>query len=153
MLENDKTSQLNKKSYWSSSLLGLDLKSGGEGAGPRHEIYYFTDIGKLAAVRYGDFKVHFMIQEAHGFDVWKNPYTELGWPSLVDLRADPFERAMHESIGWGLWSTKRMYVLSGAAIVATDFLKTFLDFPQRQAPGSFSAENIMTQLENAGTAK
>lgn len=88
-----------------------------------------------------------MVQEAHGFDVWKNPYTELGWPSLVDLRADPFERAMHESIGWGLWSTKRMYVLSGAAIIATDFLKTFLDFPQRQAPGSFNVDNIITQLE------
>lgn len=123
------------------------FKSGGEGAGPRQEIYYFTDIGKLAAVRHGDFKVHFMIQEAHGFDVWKNPYTELGWPSLVDLRADPFERAMHESIGWATWSTKRMYSLSAAALVATDFLKTFLDFPQRQAPGSFNVDNILTQLE------
>ena len=123
------------------------FKSGGEGVGPRHEIFYFTDIGKLAAVRHEDYKVHFMIQEAHGFDVWKNPYTELGWPSLVDLRADPFERAMHESIGWGMWSTKRMYVLSGAAIVATDFLRTFLDYPQRQAPGSFSADGIMKQLE------
>ncbi len=123
------------------------FKSGGEGAGPRKEIYYFTDIGKLAAVRHNDYKVHFMVQEAHGFDVWKNPYTELGWPSLVDLRADPFERAMHESIGWGLWSTKRMYVLSGAAIIATDFLKTFLDFPQRQAPGSFNVDNIINQLE------
>jgi hypothetical protein len=54
---------------------------------------------------------------------------------------------MHESIGWGMWSTKRMYVLSAAAIVATDFLKTFLDFPQRQAPGSFNVDNIMNQLE------
>jgi len=123
------------------------FKTGGEGDGPRQEIYYFTDVGKLGAVRHGDFKVHFMIQEAHGFDVWKNPYTELSWPSLVDLRADPFERAMHESIGWGMWTTKRMYVLSAAAVIATDFLKTFLDFPQRQAPGSFNVDNIMNQLE------
>ena len=77
----------------------------------------------------------------------KTPYTELGWPSLVDLRADPFERAMHESIDWGMWSTKRMYVLSGAAIMATDFLKTFLDFLQRQAPGSSNVDTIITQLE------
>ena len=54
---------------------------------------------------------------------------------------------MHESIGWGQWSTKRMYTLSAAAVVATDFLKTFLDFPQRQTPGSFNVDTIMDQLE------
>ncbi len=127
-------------------------KNGGEGEGPRKEIFYFTDTGKLAAVRHEDFKIHFMIQEAHGFDVWKNPYTPLAWPSLVDLRADPFERAMHESIGWGLWATKRMYTISGAAVLATDFLTTFLDYPPRQEPGSFSVDGIMTQLEAARAA-
>ncbi len=90
-----------------------------------------------------------MIQEAHGFDVWKKPYTPLGWPSVVDLRADPFERAMHESIGYGLWATKRMYVLSAAGVLTTDFLKTFLDFPPRQEPGSFSVDAIMAKLEAA----
>ena len=123
--------------------------SGGEGDGPRQEIFYFTDVGELAAVRHGDFKVHFMIQEAHGFDVWKKPYTPLGWPSVVDLRADPFERAMHESIGYGLWATKRMYVLSAAGVLTADFLTTFLDFPPRQEPGSFSVDGIMKKLEAA----
>jgi arylsulfatase len=124
-------------------------KSGGEGEGPRKEIFYFTDGGELAAVRHGDAKVHFMIQEAHGFDVWKNPYTPQGWPSLVNLRADPFERAMHESIGYGLWATKRMYAISGAAVVTTEFLKSFMDFPPRQEPGSFSVDNIIKQMEEA----
>ena len=125
------------------------LESGGEGDGPRQEIFYFTDIGEMAAVRHGDSKVHFMIQEAHGFDVWKNPYTPQGWPSMVNLRADPFERAMHESIGYGLWATKRMYAISAAAVLATDFLKTFLDYPPRQAPGSFNVDKIIEQLEAA----
>lgn len=128
------------------------FKSGGEGPGPRKEIFYFTDIGLMAAIRYQDLKVHFMVQEAHGFDVWKQPYVPLGWPSMVDLRADPFERAMHESIGWGDWSTRRMYALSGAAIVATDFMKTFLDYPQRQQPGNFNVDAIMQQLEAARAA-
>jgi hypothetical protein len=97
-------------------------------------------------------KVHFMIQKAHGFDVWKNPYTPQGWPSLVNLRADPFERAMHESIGWGLWATKRMYAINGAAILATNFIKTFLDWPQRQTPGSFNVDRIVEQLEAARSA-
>ena len=90
-----------------------------------------------------------MVQEAHGFDVWKNPYTPLAWPSLVDLRADPFERAMHESIGWGMWSTKRMYTISAAAVITQNFLKTFLDYPQRQAPGSFNVDRLLQQMEEA----
>jgi arylsulfatase A-like enzyme len=105
------------------------------GRRPRQEIFYFTDIGEMAAVRHGDVKVHFLIQEAHGFDVWKNPYTPQGWPSMVNLRSDPFERAMHESIGWADWSVRRMYALSGAAVIATEFMKTFLDYPAAPAAG------------------
>jgi arylsulfatase A-like enzyme len=123
--------------------------TGGEGEGPRQEFYYFTDVGELAAVRHGDYKVHFMIQEAEGFDVWKNPYTPQAWPSLVNLRADPFERAMHESIGYGMWATQRMWAISAAALVATDLLETFVDFPQRQTPGSFDVNKILEQLEAA----
>ena len=126
--------------------------SGGEGEGPRNEIFYFTDIGQMSAVRHGDVKVHFMVQEAHGFDVWKQPYIPQGWPSMVNLRSDPFERAMHESIGWADWSVRRMYALSGAAVVATEFMKTFLDFPQRQQPGNFNVDAIMQQLEAARAA-
>ena len=103
-------------------------------------MFYFTDMGQLAAVRHNNYKVHFMIQEAHGFDVWKNPYTPLAWPSLVNLRADPFERAMHESIGYDWWATKRMFSISAAAVITTDFLTTFLDYPPRQEPGSFNVD-------------
>ena len=128
------------------------FKNGGEGDSPRDEIFYFTDIGELAAVRHNDYKAHFMIQEAHGFDVWKNPYTPLGWPSIVDLRADPFERAMHESIGYAPWAVQRMYVISAAAVITSDFLSTFLDYPPRQEPGSFSVDKIMESLEGARAA-
>ena len=129
------------------------FEKGGEGDGPRKEIFYFTDMGELAAVRRGAYKIHFMIQEAHGFNVWKNPFTPQAWPSLVNLRADPFERAMHESIGWGLWTTKRMFAISAAAIITQDFLKTFLDFPPRQEPGSFNVDKMIENLESARAAK
>jgi arylsulfatase A-like enzyme len=125
------------------------FNSGGEGDSPRKEIFYFTDVGELAAVRYEDYKVHFMIQEAHGFDVWKNPYTPQSWPSLVNLRADPFERGMHESIGYSWWATRRMFSISAAAVITQNFLKTFLDFPPRQEPGSFSVDKIIQKMEAA----
>ena len=123
------------------------LKKDGEGDSPRKEIFYFTDVGELAAVRPGNYKVHFMIQEAEGFDVWKKPYTPLGWPSVVNLRADPFERAMHESIGYGMWATKRMFAMSAAGVLTTDFLQSFLESPLCQEPGRFSVDKIIKNME------
>ena len=121
--------------------------SGGEGWGPREEIFYFTDVGELSAVRHGHFKVMFSAQEHHGFDVWKQPLVPRGWPDLINLRGDPFESAPHESIGWADWMVRRMYAISAAAVITTDFLKTFLDHPPRQTPGSFSVDAIIEQLE------
>ena len=90
-----------------------------------------------------------MVQEAHKFDVWMQPYTPQAWPSLVDLRADPFERAMHESIGYGGWATSRMFSISAASVITQNFLSTYLDFPPRQEPGSFSVDAIIKKLEAA----
>ena len=63
--------------------------------------------------------------------------------------ADPFETGPRETIGWGYWSARRMYTLSAAGLIATEFLKTFLEYPPRQEPGSFSVDAIMEQLESA----
>jgi hypothetical protein len=40
-------------------------------------------------------------------------------------------------------------MFSEAAVIVTNFLKTFLDFPPRQEPGSFSVETIIQKLEAA----
>jgi hypothetical protein len=45
-----------------------------------------------------------------------------------------------------------MYAISGAAFIATNFLKTFLDYPQRQQPGNFNVDAIIQQLEAARAA-
>ncbi len=130
----------NMLDYWAS---------GGEGEGPRMGIYYFTDVGDLSAIRWRNWKVMFSEQRGHGFDVWKDPMVPLGWPHVFNLRADPFERAHRESVGWAHWAAQRMFALSGAQGVTLDFLKTFLDFPPRQEPGSFSVEAIIKQLQEA----
>jgi hypothetical protein len=45
-----------------------------------------------------------------------------------------------------------MYAISGAAWLATNFMKTFLNYPQRQMPGSFNVDSIIEQLEAAHAA-
>ena len=66
--------------------------------GPRHEFLYWTDGGDIAGLRYNQWKLVFMEQRAHGFDVWEEPMVTLRLPKIFSLRADPFERADHEGI-------------------------------------------------------
>jgi hypothetical protein len=56
---------------------------------------------------------------------------------------------MHESIGYGGWATSRMFSISAAAVITQNFLSTFLDFPPRQQPASFSVDVIIKKLEAA----
>ena len=43
---------------------------------------------------------------------------------------------------------RRMFALSAAAVIAMDFIKTFLEYPPRQEPGSFNVEAIIEQLQD-----
>ena len=65
----------------------------GAGPAPREEIFYFTDDGDLAALRYGPWKIHFLMQENQGLRVWERRFTPLRMPMLFNLRSDPYERA------------------------------------------------------------
>jgi arylsulfatase len=115
---------------------------------PRREFIYFTDGGSVAALRYNRFKILFLETTAHGFKVWSEPFVPLRWPRLMDLRADPFERAYHEGMGWTKWATERMFVLAPAQTYVREFLMTFKDYPPRQKPGSFSLDNVLEELQS-----
>ena len=114
---------------------------------PRKEMFYFTDDGQLSALRYGDWKIMFSEQRAHGFDVWQEPFVTLRFPKLINIRRDPFERADHESIGYDIWRAERMFALSPAAAYVGKFLATFQEYPQRQKVGSFNLDNVLESLE------
>jgi arylsulfatase A-like enzyme len=117
---------------------------------PRKEMFYFNDDGSLVAMRYGRWKLHFQIQEHHGFEVWQKPWTELRFPMLMDLRADPYERAQHDSEGYVQWVAERMYLLVPAQGFVGQFLSTFKEFPQRQKVGSFSLDKVMQAMQQQG---
>lgn len=118
----------------------------GEAEWPRHEFLYWTDDGNLAALRYNNWKVHFLEQRGHGFDVWQEPFVQLRLPKLFNLRTDPFERADHEALGYKQWRLERVFVLVPAQAYVSKWLASFKDFPPRQKPGSFSLDQVMDKL-------
>jgi len=127
----------------------LPLLTGESTESARKEIFYFDDDGSLNAFRYGRWKMHFKIQENHGFNVWQKKYTELRFPMLMDLYGDPFERAQHDSEDYNHWIADRMFLLVPAQAKIAEFLATFKEFPQRQKVGSFSLDQVLEQMQGA----
>ena len=98
-------------------------------------------------MRYDKWKLVFAEQRAHGFKVWQQPFVNLRLPKLFDLRADPFERADHETIGYSKWRLERVFLLVPAQAFVGKWLQSFKDFPPRQKPGSFSIGDAMKKLQ------
>ncbi len=125
----------------------LPLLTGQEDASPRKEIFYFSDDGDLTALRYDDWKLIFMEQEAAGtFRVWQNPFTPLRVPYIFNLRRDPYERATITSNTYYDWLLDRAYLLVPAQVYVGNFLATFQEFPPRQKAASFSLDQVMENL-------
>ena len=124
----------------------------GEGAWPRKEFIYWTDDGSVAAVRYGNWKITFLKQNAMGLKVWQTPFEELRAPLITNLRMDPFERAEEENaMGFQRWYLDRMYLIAPAAAYVGQWLQSFRQFPPRQKPGSFNLDRVMEKVtQNQG---
>jgi arylsulfatase len=111
---------------------------------PRKGFLYWSDDGELMALRAGNWKVEFMQQRAHGFNVWKEPLVSLRAPNLYNLRSDPFERASEDAtLFYQKWMADRTFLLVPAQAIVGEFLKTFKEFPPRQKPASFSIDQAL----------
>jgi len=111
---------------------------------PRKGFLYWSDDGDLMALRVNNWKVEFLQQRAHGFDVWREPMVALRAPNLYNLRTDPFERASEDaSVFYAKWMADRTFLLVPAQAIVGEFLKTFQEFPPRQKPASFSIDQAL----------
>jgi arylsulfatase len=137
----------------------LDLLKG-DGPGNRTEIHYISDDGDYSAFRYNRWKIYFLTQSAVGIDVWDAPYVAHRFPPIVDLRADPFERALGRadragaetaSFNYDNWHFRRSYLLVPAQVFVGQFLASFEEFPPRSAPASFAVGDALKSLETAGS--
>jgi len=113
---------------------------------PRKEFFYFSDGGDLLAMRYKRWKFVFAEQRAEGADVWAEPFVKLRGPKLFDLRADPFERADHESIYYKDWVFRHLFVLIPAQQGVAKYLESFKEFPPRQRPASYTIDQVMEMM-------
>ena len=129
----------------------LPYLTGKEKKGPRKEIFYFTDDGELGALRYNDWKIIFLEQEVEDtFRTWREPFTHLRTPLLVNLRRDPYERGMKTSNTYDDWWLDRAYLLVPAQAYVAKFMKTFKEFPPSGKAASFNLDNVMQELKQGG---
>ena len=141
LLKGRKIGDMTYKVHLDGYNLGPALK--GEGEWPRKEFIYWTDDGSVAALRYNNWKMVFLEQRGHGFDVWQEPFVELRLPKLFNLRTDPFERADHEAMGYPQWRMERAFLIAPAGAYVGQWLQSFKEYPPRQKPGSFNLERVM----------
>jgi arylsulfatase len=111
---------------------------------PRPGFLYWSDDGDLMALRYGNWKMHFMQQRGHGFRVWEEPFVTTRVPTFFNLRSNPFEVDEEDaSIFFSKEKIDRVFLLMPAVALVSQYLKTFEEFPPRQRPASFSIDQAL----------
>lgn len=126
----------------------LPYLTGKEEKGRREEIFYFTDDGDLAALRFNKWKLVFMEQRAEGtLRLWAEPFTELRLPKIYNLRMDPYENADITSNTYWDWMIDRAFMLVPAQAYVGEFLETFKEYPPSQKAASFSLDQVMQKLQ------
>src|SRR5258707_10611099 len=92
-------------------------------------------------------KAVFCEQRAKGnLNIWQDPLVCLRLPKVFNLRMDPYERADITSDQYNDWLVKNVYLTAQATMKAAAFLETFVAYPPRQRPASFSVDQIMENV-------
>lgn len=105
----------------------LPYLSGESDESARKEIFYFDQGGNLNAVRVEDWKVHFAILTGNiSSAVREIP----AWPTVVNLKADPYEKAWEESEMYLRWYAENtMWTFVPVQEKLKEFFATFEDYP------------------------
>jgi arylsulfatase A-like enzyme len=126
----------------------LDYLSGKSKASPREGFIYVSDGGDVVAIRYQDWKAHYLENRGHQLDVWREPFIHLRLPLLFNLRRDPFEKSQHNSNTYHDWMIDRAFVLVPLQALASKFLMSMKDYPPSQTPGDWSLDTLERQIKN-----
>jgi len=126
----------------------LDYITGESATSARNHFFYVSDDGDLTALRFDNWKFVFLEQRAPGtLQVWAEPYVELRVPKIFNLRTDPFERADQTSNTYYDWMIDHAWLLVPAQQYVAQMLQTFVEFPVRQEPATFSVDKLLAKLQ------
>ena len=130
----------------------LPYLTGQEKKGPRKEFFYFSDDGDMMALRYNNWKVHFMVQDQPGLlEIWQRKFRGLRMPYMFNLRTDPYEFATITSNTYWDWVIDHAWILYPMGDVIGPFLKTFDEYPPSQKPGSFTVGDAFKTIKAVPT--
>lgn len=116
---------------------------------PRHEIFYFDQGGNLNAVRYDDWKIHFTVTKG---DITQAVREKPAWPVVVNLRADPYEKAPEESKMYVRWYAENtMWTFVPIQNFVGKFLQSFKAFPPVRG-SSLSVDEVLQAAEGQAKA-
>lgn len=115
---------------------------------PRDEYLYFFADGSLNAIRWDDWKVHFAVWDGN---IAMGERRMIGWPMIIHLRADPFEKAPLESDMYLRWYGEQMWLFVPVQQQIKEFLATIPDYPFQEG-AVLNAANINYQTLKAASA-
>jgi arylsulfatase len=131
----------------------LPYLTGQEKKSRRKMIWYFSDDLDLLAVRYHNWKLHFMVQDQAGtLEIWQREFRNMRLPLFINLRMDPFERAPITSNTYWDWVIDHVWLIYPLQQELGAVMETFKEFPPAQMPGSFTVGGVkkaLFQLEAA----
>ena len=121
---------------------------------PRQSFFYINDDQQLVALRYDNWKLVFMEQRTPGtLLIWSNPFTNLRFPKMFNLRTDPYERADITSNTYWDWIMDHAFLGTPAQDYVGQFLATFRDYPQRQKAATFNLDEVFAKLKEGSGSK
>jgi len=117
--------------------------------GPREEIFYFGQGGELNAVRWNDWKVNFAGVDGN---IATGTRKVTGWPLIVNLRADPYEKMPFEGeMGYMRWYGDNLWLFVPIQEQVKKFLMTIPQYPFQEG-SSLNAAGINYQTLKAAQA-
>jgi len=116
--------------------------------GPREEIFYFGQGGELNAVRWNDWKVSFAVVNGN---IATGVRDVTGWPEIVNLRADPYEKAPRESGLYLRWYADNIWLFVPVQQKLKGFFSTIAHYPFQEGV-ALNAGNINYNTLKAAAA-